>query len=476
METIKSLAIILMTSVLVNNYVLSKFLGICPFLGVSKKIDQASGMGAAVTFVMLMATVATYPIQQFLLEPFGLGYMRTIVFILVIAALVQLVEIVLKKYVPALHASLGIYLPLITTNCAVLGVTLNNVNEGYDFLSSLVNSLGAGLGFLLAMVLFAGVRSRLESANPPKSFRGLPITLVSASIVAMSFLGFTGLVDGIFSYEFTIHPIVSAAFVVVVIGAVCAIMLVLASKFFAVEENEMTQKVRDCLPGANCGACGYAGCDGYAKAMAEDREKPNLCIPGGDTVAKQLSDVLGVDFEDVAAQVAVVHCNGNRSTAKAKNDYEGIRTCAAAKLYYGGQGSCVNGCIGFGDCVEACPQNAICVDNGVARVDTRSCVGCGVCISACPKGLISLMADKESVLVLCKNTEKGAVVRGQCESGCIGCKKCEKNCETGAIKVVNNLAVVDYDKCTRCNKCAENCPVGCILISDFKGVHNHKYK
>ena len=196
---LKSLLIILMTSVLVNNYVLSRFLGICPFLGVSKKLNQATGMGAAVIFVMLMATAATWPIQYFLLEPNDLGYMRTIVFILVIAALVQLVEIILKKYLPALHGSLGIYLPLITTNCAVLGVTINNINDGYSFLESMVNSLGVGLGFLLAMVLFAGVRSRLESARPPKCFEGLPITLISASIVALSFFGFVGIVEGIFA-------------------------------------------------------------------------------------------------------------------------------------------------------------------------------------------------------------------------------------------------------------------------------------
>ena len=199
METLKSFAIILMTSVLVNNYVLSRFLGICPFLGVSKKLNQATGMGMAVIFVMLMATAATWPIQTFLLVPFELEFMRTIVFILVIAALVQLVEIILKRYIPALHASLGIYLPLITTNCAVLGVTLNNVNDGYSFAESMVNSLGVGLGFLLAMVLFAGVRSRLEESNPPESFRGLPITLVSAAIVALSFFGFAGLVDGLFA-------------------------------------------------------------------------------------------------------------------------------------------------------------------------------------------------------------------------------------------------------------------------------------
>ena len=194
----KGLIIILMTSVLVNNYVLVRFLGICPFLGVSKKLNQAFGMGVAVTFVMLMATAATYPIYSYLLEPNGLGYMRTIVFILVIAALVQLVEIILKKYIPALHASLGIYLPLITTNCAVLGVTINNINDGYNFLESMVSSIGCGLGFLLAMVLFAGVRSRLEEADPPEVFKGLPITLVSASIVALSFMGFNGIVTGLF--------------------------------------------------------------------------------------------------------------------------------------------------------------------------------------------------------------------------------------------------------------------------------------
>lgn len=190
--------IILMTSVLVNNYVLVRFLGICPFLGVSKKLNQAVGMGAAVTFVMLMATAATYPLYTYLLLPNGMSYMRTIVFILVIAALVQLVEIILKRYIPALHKSLGIYLPLITTNCAVLGVTINNINDGFNFAESMVSSFGCGLGFLLAMVLFAGVRSRIEDADPPESFKGLPITLVSASIVALSFMGFAGLVDGIF--------------------------------------------------------------------------------------------------------------------------------------------------------------------------------------------------------------------------------------------------------------------------------------
>ena len=193
----KSLIIILMGSVLVNNYVLSRFLGICPFLGVSKKLDQATGMGVSVIFVMIMATLATWPIQVFVLEPLGLGYLQTIAFILVIAALVQFIEIVLKKFMPALHKSLGVYLPLITTNCAVLGVTINNISDGYNFVESLVSALGCGLGFLLAMVLFAGVRSRIENCPAPESVKGLPITLIAASIVSLAFFGFSGVVGNI---------------------------------------------------------------------------------------------------------------------------------------------------------------------------------------------------------------------------------------------------------------------------------------
>ena len=195
----KELILILMGGVLVNNYVLQRFLGICPFLGVSKKFNQASGMGIAVIFVMLCATAVTYPIQKLVLDEFGLGYLQTIVFILVIAALVQFVEIVLKKFIPALHKSLGVYLPLITTNCAVLGVTINNITDGYNFIESLVSSLGAGLGFLLAMVLFSGVRSRIENCDAPECFKGLPVTLIAASIVSLAFFGFAGVVDGLFA-------------------------------------------------------------------------------------------------------------------------------------------------------------------------------------------------------------------------------------------------------------------------------------
>ncbi len=192
------LASILFSMMLVNNYVLVKFMGICPFLGVSKKLDSSVGMSVAVTFVMVMATAVTWPIYTYLLLPNDLAYLNTISFILVIAALVQLVEIILKKFIPALHRSLGVYLPLITTNCAILGVTLLNIDNGYNFIESIVASLGAGIGFLIAMVLFTGVRSTLEYAQPPKSFEGLPITLISASLVSVSFMGFGGIIESLF--------------------------------------------------------------------------------------------------------------------------------------------------------------------------------------------------------------------------------------------------------------------------------------
>ena len=199
---ILKLASIFFTMILVDNYVLSKFLGICPFLGVSKKLDSAVGMSLAVTFVMVMATAVTWPIQNFILTPesgaWDLGYLQTIVFILVIAILVQLLENFLKKFIPSLYAALGVYLPLITTNCAILGVTILNIDNGYNFIESIVCAAGAGIGFLLAMVLFSGVRRKVEAAKPPKCFEGLPITLVAAAMTSMSFMGFGGIVSAIF--------------------------------------------------------------------------------------------------------------------------------------------------------------------------------------------------------------------------------------------------------------------------------------
>ena len=198
MEYLKELILILMGGVLVNNYVLQKFLGICPFLGVSKKFSQAFGMGIAVTFVMLVATAVTHPIYTFLLKD-RYEYLETILFILVIAALVQMLELLLKKFIPSLHRGLGVYLPLITTNCAVLGVAINNITDGYSFIEAMVSSLGVGLGFLLAMVLFSGIRSRIDDTKVPAPFKGIAITLIAASFVSLAFMGFAGIVDAIFA-------------------------------------------------------------------------------------------------------------------------------------------------------------------------------------------------------------------------------------------------------------------------------------
>ncbi len=189
---------IVLSAIITNNYVLSKFLGICPFLGVSKKLNSAMGMSIAVIFVMVIATAVTWPIQTYLLDPHGIGFMQTIIFILVIAALVQMIEIFLKKYIPALHKSLGIYLPLITTNCAILGVCVLNIDNGYGFLQSMLNSFGSGVGFLLAMFLFAGVRSKIETNDYPEAFKGVASTLVAASITSLCFLGFSGMLEKIF--------------------------------------------------------------------------------------------------------------------------------------------------------------------------------------------------------------------------------------------------------------------------------------
>jgi len=190
---VREILIIILSAILVENFVLTKFLGICPFLGVSNNLSSALGMSGAVVFVMTIASGATWAVNEFLLKPFGIEYLQTLTFILVIATLVQFVEIVLKKNVPALYKSLGIYLPLITTNCAVLGVSLLNIQREYNFVQSIVYGMGAGLGFTLALLIFAGVRERVESAEVPKTFKGLPITLIAAGLVSIVFFGFQGL-------------------------------------------------------------------------------------------------------------------------------------------------------------------------------------------------------------------------------------------------------------------------------------------
>ena len=268
------------------------------------------------------------------------------------------------------------------------------------------------------------------------------------------------------------NPVLFAICIVTGVGILCAVMLVVASKFMAGSVDQKESDLREALPGVNCGACGYSGCDEYAKALANGEcQKTNLCIPGSDGVARQLANVLGVSAEDVIEQVAVVRCNGSCEVAKIKAEYDGIPSCAAAKQLYGGQYACQYGCLGFGDCAVVCPQDAICVQDGVARINTSKCIGCGLCAEQCPNGVIFLLADVHTVTVACSNQEKGGVARKQCAAACIGCKKCEKACPSDAIHVIDNLARIDYEKCTACGKCVGECPVHCIRHEDLSGYY-----
>lgn len=249
---------------------------------------------------------------------------------------------------------------------------------------------------------------------------------------------------------------------VTVLGLILAALLAVAAQFLHVAEDETVKNIRDVLPGVNCGACGYTGCDEYAKALAEGGVKTNLCIPGADATAEKISEILGVAAEDVVEQYAYVHCNGNCEATDKKAVYEGIDSCLAASMFYAGPDACRFGCTGLGDCARACPVDAICIEDGIARVDTRKCIGCGICVRTCPKGIIELVPQVANTVVFCSSRDKGAVARKACKNACIGCKKCELNCPHDAIKVENNLARIDYGKCTGCGKCAEVCPTKCI--------------
>jgi Na+-translocating ferredoxin:NAD+ oxidoreductase RNF subunit RnfB len=230
-----------------------------------------------------------------------------------------------------------------------------------------------------------------------------------------------------------------------------------------VKVNPVEGEVRDCLPGANCGACGFSGCDAYAKALAESPETPaNLCRPGGEETVKAICEILGVEAEAAEPVTAFVHCGGDCDKQVQKEIYQGLNSCAAAKMLYGGKGACLFGCLGCGDCATVCEHDAICIVNGVAKVDPRKCAGCGLCAAKCPNHLISIVPKAEKAVITCSNHEKGAVVRKECQNGCIGCMKCQKNCPAEAIKVENFLATVDYEKCIGCGKCVEDCPVGCL--------------
>ena len=267
------------------------------------------------------------------------------------------------------------------------------------------------------------------------------------------------------------NPIVIAVLVVAVIGLLCAIMLTVASKFMAVEVDERIPLVRECLPGANCGACGFAGCDGYAKALVEDSELAvSLCVPGGAAAAAAIGKVLGREAGDVTKQVAEVRCSGTCEATSVKMDYKGLESCAAAKLLFGGTGKCVYGCIGLGDCAGVCPVQAIHITGGLAKVDTRTCIGCGLCAKTCPNNVIAIRPADAHMVVDCNSHQKGAGTRKSCSAGCIGCKLCEKNCHNGAITVTDNLASIDYSKCDGCGKCIEVCRAGCLVALNISAA------
>lgn len=246
------------------------------------------------------------------------------------------------------------------------------------------------------------------------------------------------------------------------LGCAAGALLTVASKVFEVKTDPRIGEINEALPQANCGGCGYSGCSDYARAIVEDGAPVNLCRPGGGESAEKIAAVMGTSAGAVSAATAVVRCSGSCDNTSEKYIYSGTQTCLSANRFYNGSKVCTHACLGFGDCVKVCPQGAISVENGLARVDHRKCIGCGLCAKECPNNIIVIRDISKQIDVCCSSTDIGKIVRSVCKSGCIGCKLCEKNCPSGAITVKNNLASIDYEKCTVCGKCAEVCPAKAI--------------
>lgn len=249
------------------------------------------------------------------------------------------------------------------------------------------------------------------------------------------------------------------------LGCAAGILLTVVSKLFEVKTDERIQAVNDALPQANCGACGYSGCADYANAVVINGVATNLCKPGGAKSAEKIAEILGTSVMENVPQTAYVRCSGNCSATKTKMQFDGEQTCKAAKRFYGGSGECVYGCIGLGDCARVCPENAICIADGLAAVNPQICVACGLCVKECPNNLIAIKnMGNDLHVVSCSSHDMGKVVRAVCKNGCIGCKICEKKCEFDAVHVENNLAEIDQEKCTGCGKCAAACPAKVIKM------------
>ena len=250
--------------------------------------------------------------------------------------------------------------------------------------------------------------------------------------------------------------IIIPVIIVGVIGLIAGVGLSVASKLMAVPVDEKQEKIREALPGANCGACGYSGCDGYAAAIAKGEAKPDKCAPGGAAAAAAIAGILGVEVES-NEKIAFIACRGTCESVKTKYGYQGIQSCLAASMLHSGPLECEYGCLGFGDCAKDCPFGAITLENGRPNVCKDICVGCGRCTAVCPKSLISLVPKGVKAAAACSNKQKGAAVVKMCGVSCIACKMCEKACESGAVKVTDNLAVIDYSLCTGCGKCKTAC-------------------
>ena len=270
----------------------------------------------------------------------------------------------------------------------------------------------------------------------------------------------------------TIIDILIPAGIIGVMGLLFGAVIAITGKLFAVKTDPKKDAVREVLPGANCGGCGFAGCDAYAQAAADGEAPPNKCPVGGEKVAEEIGRIVGVEVQKVEDRVALVRCQGDTGSCGIRFQYDGPKTCRAASLAAMGDKSCQFSCLGFGDCQAVCKFNAVIIEDGrLARIDTDKCVGCGVCAGTCPRGVIELVGRKQAVRVTCSATDKGPVVRENCVSGCIACGKCVKACLFNAIQLKNNLPVIDHRRCMGCMQCADSCPTGALGANE--GLRRH---
>lgn len=247
------------------------------------------------------------------------------------------------------------------------------------------------------------------------------------------------------------------------LGILFGVILGFVGKKFAVKVDDRVQAVRAAVAGANCGACGYAGCDAFAEAVVKGEADPNGCTPGGAKTAREVAAIMGVDAKDSEPKVARVRCQGTCENVSPRYEYSGIRSCRAASSMSGGPNACEFGCVGLGDCVARCPFGAIDIVDGVAVINEDKCTGCGVCVDTCPRGIINLLPRDQTVVVMCRNKAIGRIARLQCKTACVGCKRCEKQCPSDSIHVIDGVAIIDESTCTRCGACIQVCPMHCIV-------------